>query len=87
MATKETLHRLIDELPDDEVDEAERYLRALQIEDPVLRSLELAPIDDEPPTPGDEAALAEARADLARGNVHTLEEVRRQLGLWPGSSS
>ena len=81
MATKETLHRLVDELPDDEVDEAERYLRALQIEDPVLRSLELAPIDDEPVTPEEEAAIQEGRDALARGDVLTTEQLRRQLGL------
>jgi hypothetical protein len=81
MATKETLHRLIDELPDGEVDEAERYLRALQIEDPVLRSLELAPIDDEPLTPEEEAALQEGRDALARGEALTMEQLRRELGL------
>jgi hypothetical protein len=40
-----------------------------------------APIDDEPVTPEDAAAIAEAREDLAQGRTTPLAEVRRRLGL------
>ena len=40
-----------------------------------------APIDDEPVTPEDVAAIAEAREDLAQGRTTPLAEVRRRLGL------
>lgn len=76
MTTKEALHRLIDALPDEE---AERLL--LTIEDPVARSLALAPLDDEPETPDEAAAVAEARAEIARGEAQSTAELRRALGL------
>lgn len=76
MTTKEALHRLIEELPEDQ---AERLLRV--IEDPVARSLELAPLDDEALTPEEEAALQEGRDALARGETLTTEQLRRELGL------
>ena len=40
-----------------------------------------APLDDEPTTAEDLAAISEARGQIARGEVFTSEEVRRQLGL------
>lgn len=40
-----------------------------------------APIDDEPVTPEDVAAIAEAREDLAQRRTTPLAEVRRRLGL------
>jgi hypothetical protein len=69
VTTKEALHRLIDELPDEELSEAERILRALTIADPVERSLTLAPLDDEPDTDDELDGLREARAQAARGEL------------------
>ena len=69
MATKEALHRLIDELPDDDIAEAELLLRALQTDDPVLRAIALAPIDDEPETPEEAEAVREGLTALAEGRV------------------
>src|SRR6266498_496745 len=74
VTTREALHRLIDELPDEE---AEQVLRALTIRDPVERSLALAPLDDEPLSDEDLAALEEARAEVARGETLSTEELRR----------
>jgi hypothetical protein len=54
------------------------YLRATT--DPVLRALLEAPLDDEPETEEERQAVHEAREELARGEVRTLEEVRRELG-------
>lgn len=76
MTTKEALHRPIDELPDDQ---AERLLRG--IVDPVLQARVMAPIDDEPETPEEVAAVAEGIADLERGDVLTTVQLRRELGL------
>jgi hypothetical protein len=81
VSTREALYRLIDELPEDELPEAERYLKALQIDDPLIRALELAPWDDEPETEEERAAVQEAREALARGEVLTTEELRQELGL------
>jgi hypothetical protein len=75
---KEALHRLIDVLPDQH---AEQLLAGLRDHDPVAVSLAPAPIDDEPLTPEDEAALAEAEADVARGDLLSTDELRRELGL------
>ena len=76
MTTKEALHRLIDELPDDQ---AEQLLHGIL--DPVLVARALAPLDDEPETPEEAAAVAEGTADLDTGNTLTTEQLRRELGL------
>jgi hypothetical protein len=50
-------------------------------EDPVLRALAEAPEDDEPETPEERAAVAEARRAGRRGDVLTHAQLRRKLGL------
>jgi hypothetical protein len=82
MTKRGTLHRLIDELPESELATAETYLHYLRATaDPVLRALLEAPLDDEPETDEERHAVQEAREDLGRGEVRTLEEVRGELGL------
>jgi hypothetical protein len=82
MITRETLHRLIDELPDAELAVAARVLYALRATaDPMLRALLEAPCDEEPESAEVRRADQEAREELARGDVHRLEDVRRELGL------
>ena len=82
MPTRDTLHRLIDELPESDLTAAERFLNYLRATaDPVLRALLEAPLDDEPETEEERHAVQEAREELARGEVRTLEEVRRELGV------
>ncbi len=79
---KAVLHRLVDELPQEELYAARRYLVYLRnMGDPVFRSLEEAPFDDEPETPEERAAIEEGLKDLAEGNVYSAEEVRRELNL------
>lgn len=57
------LHRLIDDLDE------EQAARLLQIvSDPLERSLMLAPLDDEPLTEADKAAIAEGEAAYRRGH-------------------
>ena len=81
MTTKERLHKLVDELSEPE---AERALSLVQKEheDPVIAAFRDAPIDDEPWTEEDEAAMAEVEADRAAGvPLIPFEEIKRQYGL------
>jgi hypothetical protein len=81
MYTKDDLHRLIDQLPDNELLPAMRYLEYLRnMGDPVLKALIDAPEDDEPETDEERIAVAEAYDDLAEGKVVTLDDVRRGFG-------
>jgi hypothetical protein len=82
MPMRDTLHQLIDELPESELATAERFLNYLRATaDPVLRTLLEAPLDDEPETDEERHAVQKAREELVRGEVRTLEEVRRELDL------
>ena len=83
MAMRETLHQLVDKLPESEVAAATRYLEYLSVarQDPFLRALIQAPLDDEPETEEERTAIAEGRAALQRGDVVSHEELRRDLGL------
>jgi hypothetical protein len=78
MTTKERLHQVVDELSDQE---AEAMLRRIEIlrTDPFVRFLDEAPIDDEPVTAEEEAAVAEVEADRAAG-VPTIpfDEIKRK---------
>jgi hypothetical protein len=65
MTVKEHLHQMVDELT-----EAEAALRRIDLQqrDPLVRFFDAAPVDDEPVTAEEEAAVAEAAdADRARG--------------------
>lgn len=79
---KERLHELVDRIPEGEVRAAERYLEYLAWHgDPLLRKLLEAPYDDEPISEEEEAGVREAWDDYRAGRVHTLEEVKKELGL------
>lgn len=74
------LHELIDRLPVADVPTVQRMLELLA--EPPYTPLDLAPEEDEEISPQEEAAVAEARAELAAGGkLLSLEEVRRELGL------
>ncbi len=79
--TREELHRLVDALPDEELYAAVRYLDYLRRTSlAYLREvLDKAPIDDEPLTEEDLKAIEEAEAEIARGEVLSWEEVRREF--------
>ncbi|MDE3075534.1 MAG: hypothetical protein KGJ86_08900 [Chloroflexota bacterium] len=79
---REKLHRLIEELPEQEVQPAERFLEYLRNvgSDPVARAFMEAPVDDEPLTPEDERAIREAEDEIARGEGIPWEEARQLLG-------
>lgn len=82
MTTKERLHQLIEELPDQDLPGIERLLLDLLTSgDPLVRTLLTAPEDDEPVTDEDLEALRQAREDFAAGRTVSLDEVKRELGL------
>lgn len=76
------IRRLVNALPDQELSAAGRYLEYLRdMGDPLLRALRNAPFDDEPTTPEEEEAVAEARAQYGGGEGRPWEEVREELGV------
>jgi hypothetical protein len=80
--SRETLHRLVDELPEADVPTAERVLIGLRATaDPVRRALDSASLDDEPESDEERAAVAEAWAEHRRGEGLSTEELRKELGL------
>ena len=82
MTTKEELHRLVEELPKNELPAARRYLEYLRnMGDPLLRALMEAPLDDELETDAERAAVQEAWEAITRGEVVSDEELRIELGL------
>jgi predicted transcriptional regulator len=74
MSVKERLHSVVEVLPDER---AEQLLRQLLLP-PVLAN---APLDDEPVTEQDLAAIARGKADMAAGRLVSHEEVKREFGL------
>ena len=81
LLTRDNLHRLVDELSDDEVRAAERYLRYLRdlSRDPVARAFANAPLDDEELTLEDLAAIEAGKAELDRGESVSLDIAIRQI--------
>lgn|GEM_PF-1444852 len=66
MTVKERLHHAVETMTDEEARAALRML-ADASGDPVAWMLDHAPPDDEPETPEERHAVAEAHADRARG--------------------
>ena len=76
------LHDLIESLPSDDVPTALRILEALNSSsDPVPLALRDVPIDDEPETEEERAAVAEALHDLEEGRFISHDEVMLKYGL------
>jgi hypothetical protein len=65
--TRAELHRLVDELPEESVDAAGVLL--IRAKDPLVATLEAAPLDDEPYTGEDRAASEEGWAAYQRGEA------------------
>lgn len=66
MTVKERLHRVVEEMTDEEAEATLRRIDMLR-NDPLVRFLEAAPIDDEPIAVDDKQALADVEADRAAG--------------------
>jgi len=80
---REDLHRLIEEIPDGELQGVQRYLEYVRdiASDPVRRSIETAPLDDEPESEEERQGVEEAMADIRAGRTMSTEELKRELGL------
>ena len=73
--------RLLGRLAAENSTRVRTLLDSLADDDPVGLSLALSPIDDEPLTPEEAAALDEAYAARQPGDVISDEELRRELGV------
>jgi hypothetical protein len=70
--TRDDLHELVDRLPESQWSAAQRALQYLHL-------VTTTPVDDEPWTDEDEAALQEAEEEIARGDIMSHEDARRLL--------
>lgn len=77
MTVKERLHQAIDAMTEAEAAEALRTLGGPR--DPAARFFAEAPLDDEPFTAADVAAVAEADADEAAGRMGSWDDLRSEL--------
>jgi len=78
MTVKERLHHVVEQMTDEEAEATLRRIDA-QRADPLVRFLDAAPVDDEPVTAEEEAALAEVEVDRAAG-VPTIsfDDIKRK---------
>jgi hypothetical protein len=81
MQDRQVLHTLVDELPEPELPAARRFLEYLRQQSPdrLRLALDAAPLDDEPVTADDLAAIREGFEEYARGETVPHEEVKRLL--------
>jgi hypothetical protein len=76
MNARQTLHDLVDHLPEEDLITAVRVLKGLELApDPVMLALENAPIDDEPDDDDFDGGLTEA---LQETDLVPHEEVKRR---------
>lgn len=76
--TKADLHRLVDALPTESVDAVGRWLERVT-DDPMIAVLDAAPWDDEPSTPDEDTAVANAREALQRDEGIGWDQVKAEL--------
>jgi hypothetical protein len=76
---KQQAHELIERLPPTQLSAVVGLLEAML--DPVSRALANAPIDDEPVTPEEEKALAEAREWSKHNKSIPHEQILADLGI------
>ncbi len=75
------LHDLIESLPSEDVPTALRVLEALSSSSEVPLAFRDIPIDDEPETADERAAVAEARREIEEGRLIPHDEVMRKYGM------
>lgn len=77
---KANLHRLIDGLPENRIPQVQAYLETIQARG-LKALLAQAPEEDELLAPGEEAAIKQAKADIAAHGTISHEDARKMLGL------
>jgi hypothetical protein len=80
VTTKERLHKLVDELSEQEAETALVIVERRR-DDPMLQALAAAPVDDESADADEDAGAAEALAAHRRGEAVGSEDLRRELDL------
>ncbi|HMA27988.1 MAG TPA: hypothetical protein VKO62_10140 [Solirubrobacterales bacterium] len=81
MTSKEKLHNAVDDLSEAEAQEALGYiLRRRRDRDELDALLDAALEDDEPTTAEEDEGAREARAEVARGDVYSADEIKREIG-------
>jgi hypothetical protein len=78
--SRDTLHELVDRIPEEELLAAMRFLEYLAV-GPAYRAALSAPPDDEPVTEADAASSARARDEVRAGNVASHDDILRDFGL------
>jgi hypothetical protein len=83
MDSRERIHHLVDELPEEDMATIKRILEGLVAasRNPVLRALQEADYDDEEIDSEEEREVVAALDDLKRGKVCSTEEARKRLDL------
>lgn len=77
---RDTLHDLVDRIPDEELHAATRFLEYLAIS-PAYRAALSAPPDDEQVTEADVTAIETAHNEVLAGRVASHDEILREFGL------
>ena len=78
MTAKEKLRAAVDELSEADAADILDYLsRRDPRSDGLSELLRNAPVDDQPVPPEEDEGVAEARAEIARGEIISAEEIRR----------
>jgi len=80
MSTKERLHKLVDELSEQEAETALVIVERRR-DDPMLHALASAPVDDEASGADEDASAAEGLAAYGRGEAVSSEQLRSELDL------
>lgn len=80
MTTKERLHKLVDELSEQEA-EAALVIVERRRDDAMLHALASAPVDDEPSEANEDASANQALAAYKRGEAVSSEQLRAELDL------
>jgi hypothetical protein len=76
--SRDTLHHLVDRIPEEELAAATRFLEYLAVS-PAYRAALSATPDDEPVTEGDAEAIARAREEVRTGKVVSHDEILREF--------
>ena len=79
--TRTELHQLLDCVPEKELSRVEVFLGSLS--DPVLRTIEDAPWDDEPLSEEDHRDIVRASEDLEAGRVISHADVCAKFNIEP----
>lgn len=80
MTAKDKLRQTIDGLSEAEAQDALGLIvRRREQHDALGEMLQCAPLDDEPTTPEEDEGVREARAEIARGDVLSADEIRREV--------